>query len=574
MHKREKREYRVFYPSCKNCKNCGISTESIITQFLRSFFILTLFINTLSVFFLLTSASSSYAFRSPDIQKIINGFIYENYGNYNKSLETSKNILKKSNSAVGYYYLAKLYLKNKNFKKAKYYIDKTIKISHKENKIHYYILKTKIYLNENKIKKSLNILNFILKKEPYNRHALLLIAGIYKFQKKYASASYYLNLLKLYYPDNIDSYYELSKIYIEENKPAKAIKNLKKVVVLNPYFKESYFQLAAIYTVIGKEKQALNILKRYLKYNPHSNFALYQLGLINYAVKNYKLSRKYFFRLLRSISIGKINLRNNSYFFIGVSYYFQNNYPESIKYLSMVKYGQHYADSRFQEIEIYLALNNKAQNHKYNTNINYIINELINNKKLEKNLKVYYFSAISLMEIKQYIEAMNVLNKGLKYFPKNTALLYQLGSDYHFLHNNKKSIKTMNMVLEINPMSADALNFKGYYLTAHKKNIIKAKKLIKKALSIKPDSPYIMDSMGFVYLRLKEYKKALPYFKRALKKLKNSSAVLRHTGMDYLMLKNYGKAKKYLKLSEKIKKSNETLKYLKKLKNLIKIKND
>ncbi len=128
----------------------------------------------------------------------------------------------------------------------------------------------------------------------------------------------------------------------------------------------------------------------------------------------------------------------------------------------------------------------------------------------------------------------------------------------------------MNRILAINPISANALNFKGYYLATHKKNIIKAKKLIKKALSIKPDSPYIMDSMGFVYLRLKEYKKALLYFKRALKQLKNSSVVLRHTGIDYLMLKNYVKAKKYLKLSEKIKKSNKTLKYLKKLKNTIK----
>ncbi len=538
---------------------------------MRSFFILILFINTLSVFFLLTSTSSLYAYSSSDIQKIIKGFIYENYGNYNKYLETSKNILKKSDSAIGYYYLAKLYLKNKNFKKAKYYIDKTIKISHKKNKTNYYILKTKIYLNENKIKKSLDTLNFILKKDPSNKHALLLIAGIYKFQKKFVEASYYLNLLKLYYPDDIYSYYELSKIYIEENNPAKAIKNLKEVIKLNPYFKESYFQLTAIYTVIGKEKQALNILKKYLKYNPHNSFALYQSGLINYAVKNYKLSRKYFLKLLHSISIGKINLRNNAYFFIGASYYFQNNYPKSIKYLSMVKYGQHYVDSRFQKIEIYLALNNKTKNHKkYDAKINYIINKLIHNKKLEKKLKVYYFSAISLVEIKRYKKANNILNKGLKYFPKNTALLYQLGLDCHFLHNNKKSIKIMNKVLAINPMSANALNFKGYYLATHKKNIIKAKKLIKKALSIKPNSPYIMDSMGFVYLRLKEYKKALLYFKRALKKLNNSSVVLRHTGVDYLMLKNYAEAKKYLKLSEKIKKSNETLKYLKKLKNTIK----
>ena len=536
----------------------------------RLFLALILLVNTLLIFFILAAfASPSNAYSSSDIQKVIKGFIYENYGNYGKSIYNLKSALKKSRSAAGYYELSRLYLKNKNFTKAIYYINKSIKTASGKYKTNCYILKTKIYLSENKIKKSLDILNLILKKHPSDRQALLLIADIYKFEKHFAAAAAYLNLLKLYYPADIDSYYELSKIYILENKSAKAIKNLKEVIKLNPYFKEGYFQLTAIYTITDKERSALNILKKYLRYNPLSNFALYQSGLINYAVKNYGTGRKYFFRLLRSIPSSKlreaqeIDVRNNAYFFIGASYYFQNNFPKSIKYLKLVKYGHHYVNSRFQEIEIYLALNNKAQNHKYNTNINYIINELINNKKLEKNLKVYYFSAISLEEIKQYKKAENILYKGLKYFPENTSLLYQLSSDYHFLHNNKKSIKIIDKVLAADPTDADALNFKGYYLAVHKKNITEAEKLIKKALSIEPDSPYISDSLGFVYLRLKKYNKALLYFKRALKKLKNSSTVLRHTGLDYLMLKNYNKAEKYLELSEKTKKSPLTLKYLK-----------
>jgi tetratricopeptide (TPR) repeat protein len=534
------------------------------------FFALISLVNALLIFSVLaTFTSTSNAYSSSDVQKIIKGFIYENYGNYGKSLYNLKSALKKSRSAAGYYELSRLYLKNKNFTKAIHYVNKSIKTASGKYKTNCYILKTKIYLSENKIKKSLDILNFILKKYPSDKQALLLISDIYKFEKHFTAAAAYLNLLKLYYPNDIDSYYELSKIYILENKSSKAIKNLKEVIKLNPYFKEGYFQLTAIYTITGKERSALNILKKYLRYNPLSNFALYQSGLINYAVKNYASGRKYFFRLLRSISSSRlradkeIDVRNNAYFFIGASYYFQNNFPKSIKYLKLVKYGHHYVDSRLQEIEIYLTLNKKAKSSKYNTKINNIIKRLIHNKKLEKNLKVYYFSAISLEEIKQYKEAANILAKGLKYFPENTSLLYQLGSDYHFLHNNKKSIKIMDKVLAIDPTYADALNFKGYYLAVHKKNIIEAEKLVKKALSIEPDSPYISDSLGFVYLRLKRYNKALLYFKRALKKLKNSSTVLRHTGLDYLMLKNYNKAEKYLELSEKTKKSPLTLKYLK-----------
>ena len=537
----------------------------------QKFLALTLLANILAIFFVLTAfASTSNAYSTSDIQKVIKGFIYENYGNYGKSLYNLKSALKKSRSAAGYYELSKLYLKNKNFIKAIYYINKSIKTSSGKYKTNYYILKTKIYLNENKIKKSLTILNFILKKYPFNKQALLLSADIFKFEKHFTAAAAYLNLLKLYHPTDIDAYYELSKIYILENKPAKAIKNLKEVIKLNPYFKEAYFQLTAIYTITGKERSALNILKKYLRYDPFSNFALYQSGLINYAVKNYAAGRKYFFKLLHLISTSRlelnnkeINIRNNAYFFIGASYYFQNNFPKSIKYLKLVKYGHHYVDSRLQEIEIYLTLNKKNKNSKNNAKINNIINILIHNKKLEKNLKVYYFSAISLEEIKQYKKAEDILLKGLKYFPENTSLLYQLASDYHFLYNNKKSIKTIDKVLSIDPTDADALNFKGYYLAVHNKNIIEAEKLVKRALSIKPDSPYISDSLGFVYLRLKKYNKALLYFKRALKKLKNSSTVLRHTGLDYLMLKNYYKAEKYLELSEKTKKSPLTLKYLK-----------
>ncbi len=577
MHKRKKGEHGIFHLSDKRRlsrrKPISIYSAPIydMTAMLKAaiFLIAILVTAFLSFFFF---SGYSYAFGkntgSDNIKNLIAGFVYENYHDYGSSLKYLKNNLKSAGSATAYYYLSNIYFKDKKFNKAMRCLNNAIKISSAKNKnsTKYLILKAKIYTEENKIDGSIKILQSILKKNPYNEQALLFIANLYRYKRNFNSAIAFLKLVKIYYPDNINSYYELSKIYIKLNKPQKAEKNYKELLKINPYFRNGYFELAALYELTGKEKSAIKILKKYLHYAPYSKSTLYQLGLLNYALKKYIVSRKYLFNLYRITIAKETLLRNEALFYIGLSYYFQHNYTKSIMYLSKLKYGKYYVNARLEEVEIYLMLDNKNKTGKYEPNIKYIIQKLTNNKKLQKNLKVYYFSAIVLSELKQFNKAKGLIKKGLKYFPDNTALLYELGSNYHFLKNDKKSIEIMEKILKIDPLNANALNFVGYSFALKGKDLKKAKEFIKKALSIDRNSPYIMDSMGFVYFQYKQYKKALPYFIFASKRLKNSSVVLKHIGMDYFMLKNYKKALKYLKISEKIKKSKQAKRYIKKIK--------
>ncbi|MHB1546033.1 MAG: tetratricopeptide repeat protein [bacterium] len=120
----------------------------------------------------------------------------------------------------------------------------------------------------------------------------------------------------------------------------------------------------------------------------------------------------------------------------------------------------------------------------------------------------------------------------------------------------------MKKILKINPYNADALNYMGYYLAVKNKNLKRAEMLIKEALSYDKGSPFILDSLGFVYYRERKYAEALKLFKTALKKLGKSPTVLKHTGMDYFMLKKYKKALEYLEKSYNIKKTKETEKYI------------
>ena len=70
-------------------------------------------------------------------------------------------------------------------------------------------------------------------------------------------------------------------------------------------------------------------------------------------------------------------------------------------------------------------------------------------------------------------------------------------------------------ILEKEPEHADTLNALGYTLADQTDRYEEAYTYIFKAYQLKPDSPAILDSMGWVYYRLGDYKEALKYLRQA-----------------------------------------------------------
>jgi len=540
------------------------------------------------IFFLLFSAvlyGKAFSFsarnnrlKTDSVFNVSAGFIYYYNGDYPDAISYFKKespyLLKDS---YFNYILAVLYFKNGEYLKSLKHINiaislmpQNIKSRLAKNKIKYLILKAKIKADQGKLKQSTSILKYILQKNPYNLKTLLFLSNLYIYEKDLNTALFYLNIIKLNHPGNINAYYLLSKIYEVQNKNKKAERELFSLINIDPYFKKAYFRLAALYILTGEEKKAIDVFNKYLKINPYSKTAIYQSALLEYALKNYHASRKRFLNFIDIAKNSKNNYSsiNNAYFFIGISYILQKNYKKGLAYLNMLKPGRHYIDAKLQEIEIYIADYKKTKDIKYRKSVKSIISGMLSDKKTDKNLKFYYFSAIALADIKDYRMSEYVIKEGLLKFPNNTALLYELGSAYHALKKDGKAYAIMKKILKINPYDADALNYIGYYLALKNKNLKKAEMLIKKALSYDKGSPFILDSLGFVYYREKKYAKALTLFKTALKKLGKSATVLKHTGMDYFMLKKYKKALEYLEKSYKAKKTEEVKHYIMKIKKI------
>ena len=77
------------------------------------------------------------------------------------------------------------------------------------------------------------------------------------------------------------------------------------------------------------------------------------------------------------------------------------------------------------------------------------------------------------------------------------------------------AVRDLSAIIKRKPDDAEALNALGYTLTLHSTRYREAHGYIEKALTLSPDDPAIMDSMGWVDYRLGDSKTALAFLQKA-----------------------------------------------------------
>ena len=89
--------------------------------------------------------------------------------------------------------------------------------------------------------------------------------------------------------------------------------------------------------------------------------------------------------------------------------------------------------------------------------------------------------------------------------------------------------------LKIRPDSAQVLNYLGYSLVDRNENLDEALKLIQRAVELRPDDGYILDSLAWAYYRLGRYDEAVAPMERAVAAMASDSLVNDHMGDIYWM---------------------------------------
>ena len=122
-------------------------------------------------------------------------------------------------------------------------------------------------------------------------------------------------------------------------------------------------------------------------------------------------------------------------------------------------------------------------------------------------------------------------------FDRNLAITYeQLGID-------DKAEERFLAALTINPNDAFTLNYLGYWWADEGRNLTEAIKLIEKAVELRPESGYFVDSLGWVHYKLGNFPVAVELLEKATTLEPADPVIFDHLGDVYWRLDRFAEAR-------------------------------
>jgi tetratricopeptide (TPR) repeat protein len=148
-----------------------------------------------------------------------------------------------------------------------------------------------------------------------------------------------------------------------------------------------------------------------------------------------------------------------------------------------------------------------------------------------------YMSLVQLYSrLKRWKEAEDALTEASKlagHPDEKEYLQYLQGSLYERQKKYDQAEQAFRQVLQQNPSNSTTLNYLGYMLADHNTHLEEALTLIKKALSLEPQNPAYIDSLGWVYFKLGNYDLAEENLRQAAERTPNDATIQDHLAELY-----------------------------------------
>jgi Flp pilus assembly protein TadD len=121
---------------------------------------------------------------------------------------------------------------------------------------------------------------------------------------------------------------------------------------------------------------------------------------------------------------------------------------------------------------------------------------------------------------KRYAEAVDYYTQAIALIPKpekrHWTYWYARGTSYERINKWPLAEADLQKALQLYPEQPLVLNYLGYSWIDQNRNLKQGMALIEKAVALKPDDGYIVDSLGWAHYRLGNFKEAVRYLERAV----------------------------------------------------------
>ncbi len=241
----------------------------------------------------------------------------------------------------------------------------------------------------------------------------------------------------------------------------------------------------------------------------------YALGLLNLQANHLDEARVHFIHL---INIGA--RKDTAKYYLGQIAEAHRLLEAALEWYDSVREGEHVFHARLQAISIL------AQQKRYTQAMSRL--RQIRAEDASQRLQLIRAQADLLTQQGRHGEALEVYNQALAEH-EDADLLYSRAMLAEKMGRLDILEADLRRVIEMQPDNAQALNALGYTLADRTDRYREAHELIARALKLKPNDFYILDSMGWVLYRLGRLDEAISYLQRA-RAIRNDPEVSAHLG--------------------------------------------
>ncbi|HWD57047.1 MAG TPA: tetratricopeptide repeat protein [Stellaceae bacterium] len=117
--------------------------------------------------------------------------------------------------------------------------------------------------------------------------------------------------------------------------------------------------------------------------------------------------------------------------------------------------------------------------------------------------------------------------------PERWALFYDRGVSYERAGHWDKAEADLEHALALKPDQPLVLNYLGYSWIDRGEKLDQGVKMIEKAVELRPEDGYIVDSLGWAHFRMGDYTGAVEYLERAVELVPSDSTINNHLGDAY-----------------------------------------
>jgi len=253
----------------------------------------------------------------------------------------------------------------------------------------------------------------------------------------------------------------------------------------------------------SRTEEALEEFKRVVEHDPENADAVYAVGILSIQAEEYKQARTFLERILE--------LRpdnDQARLYLGQVHVETKEYDEAKRWYDSIDSDAYRFEAQ-RLIGVMLAESESVDNA-----IAWLKSLAPAND--EDRAQLFLTQEQLLRSEDRLVEAKTVLDEGLTVFPDNGDLLYARALVSAQLDELDLHERDLRKLIKNEPDNAHAYNALGYTLADQTDRYEEALALVTKALELRPDDAFIIDSMGWVQYRLGNLEKARDLLQKAL----------------------------------------------------------